>query len=213
MLQNFLTIHAVDYPVSMAVHLEGVCYETTHTEPIDFALSLPQLFQALATPIKMIEQVVILTGPGAFTAIRASFAFALGICCAHGCSLLGVNAFELLDFKYGRHQENILYLLQSKRQQYFACQKHEDFSKPYLMQEEDILNHLETAQGIVLANDAAIISENISGKYNTRIHIQTTHARDIVDYVLQNSDMLDKNPEPFYVRPPDVTLPKDRTRT
>ncbi len=142
-----------------------------------------------------VNEIWVVTGPGSFTGIRISLATALGLAKPHIIPVMGVSALDVMACKAFMNKcDTPLCVYQKSHQGDYFCHVWANASssdKPY--------------QGDVNTACATIITRDLGNaeKFDTL----SVSARDVLmlrDALLAGNFASD--PEPFYIRPPDVTI-------
>ena len=163
------------------------------------------------------------TGPGAFTGIRIGLATARGLALACELPLIGITNFEALAHSIPiseRVGRKILVILETKRSDFYICLYDESLS--VLVEPKTIggveLGLLMQKGTLLLVGDAAerarpflqspdlqvIISE-------PKMHVDPAIVAELADGIMKRGAVADK-PLPFYLKPPDVNVPKTLRR-
>ncbi len=170
-----------------------------------------------------LDIVAVTTGPGSFTGIRVGIAAALGIALAADLPLIGVTSFEAVvetvpsAARAGRH---LLVALESRRAdlyvQFFDPTGQALF-EPAAILPEALASAVDgvTADTIVIAGDAAIRAATaLDGRGGAAIAKSALPpATGVLRVALRRWQRGEGEApvRPLYLRPPDVTMAKDRS--
>ncbi|MBL1147277.1 MAG: tRNA (adenosine(37)-N6)-threonylcarbamoyltransferase complex dimerization subunit type 1 TsaB [Pseudomonadota bacterium] len=229
---NILAVDTATRGMSVSVFRDGVPVVTRVSgEMRDQAKSLlPSVMEALKAAelgFSGLDALAAATGPGSFTGIRVGLAAMQGIALASGLPLAGFDNFSIYALPTapdtGRDR---LVLLESHRKECF-CQLFDKNGKkkddPFQEDAAGIMARFTEKEGLLLTGNAVpVLRELDAAGY---------HAPDIPDdFAAENSsillgrllmeaaevsdtDLSSRYPaKPFYIRPPDVTMPKDKPK-
>ncbi len=172
-----------------------------------------------AIELSAIETFAVGVGPGSFTGTRVGVATAKGIAIAAARPLRGVNAFDALAVDAGaRPGERVLVAIDARKAEVYAALvslSAEDVAPlsearhlaPARVPEAFALDGVSCAVG-----DGAALVPGIDALLRARIAPRTPRAAAVgalagARQLRASCDEVDVL-EPFYVRPPDVTMPK-----
>jgi tRNA threonylcarbamoyladenosine biosynthesis protein TsaB len=162
-------------------------------------------------------------GPGGFTGIRVGLAAAHGIALAVGARLVGISSFAAVAARVAgvvdRGCETLLVVLDSRRAdlyvQLFARDATTPLAAPQALLPDRLADHLALFAGdgrVLIAGDAAeAAAAALGGRARYAIADDTApDARGVAAAALRElgSGARAGAVRPFYLRPPDVTLPK-----
>ncbi len=89
-----ILIDPLSEPVQMALSEAGHIIKTSSASAKDRALALDEAFQGLGD-LDNIQEVVVINGPGNFTAIRAGIGYVRGLGLAFGCQTRGISIMDV----------------------------------------------------------------------------------------------------------------------
>jgi len=159
-------------------------------------------------------RIAVAVGPGSFTGIRVGLAAALGLSLASGVPAVGISSFLTVANvdAHERKDRRLFALLDSRREEPFLVELDADlnFMQPPSVVTADALDEiLVPARPLILAGDAPLM-----GRYAQQGHIQlmqtSPSALQVAQLAADPAHRYDLPPKPVYVRPPDVTMPKQR---
>lgn len=223
---NILAVDTATRGMSVSVFRDGAPVVTHVSDEMrDQAKSLlPVVMDALAKAqlgFSGLDALAVATGPGSFTGIRVGLAALQGIALASGLPLAGFDNFSLYACRTPETGRDNLVLLESHRKECF-CQlfdkNGEKKDAPFQEDAAGITTRFAAKDGPLLTGNAiAVLRELAAAGYD---------APDIPrDFAAEESSVslgrmlaaaaeksLDELAErypakPFYIRPPDVTLP------
>ena len=223
---NILAVDTATRGMSVSVFRDGVPVVTRACDEMrDQAKSLlPVVMEVLATAktgFSGLDALAVATGPGSFTGIRVGLAAMQGIALASALPLAGFDNFSL----YAPHtgSKDSLVLLESHRKECFCQLFDQDGEKKGAAFQEDAAGLAARFAGkdsIVLAGNAVPVLRELEAAGYSAPDIPQDFAAEqssvSLGYMLiaaaeQDMDQLaDRYPaKPFYIRPPDVTMPKE----
>ena len=172
-----------------------------------------------------LDAVAATVGPGGFTGIRVGLAAAHGIALAAGARLLGVTGFAAVAAGVGAGDDGagavLLVALDSRRDdlyvQLFAADRATPLAAPAAVLPERLADHVAGLIGerpLLLAGDAVESAATAlcrRGGVTASVH----SAPDARGVIAAARRQLSGGPpagpvQPFYLRPPDVTLPRQQ---
>jgi tRNA threonylcarbamoyladenosine biosynthesis protein TsaB len=174
-----------------------------------------------AMPVASLDLVAATVGPGSFTGIRVGLAAAQGIALAAALPLVGVTGFEAVAgcLDRGRDDDRRLLLaaLESRRAELYVHVFDWDraVGEPAAVTPEALCAWIETRCGtrpLLIAGDAAQrAAAALAGRPRTTVSAGWTAAavgvaRSVLRRWREGAGF--GRSEPFYLRPPDVTLPR-----
>ena len=192
-----------------------------HAEAL-FAMIERVMAEAGLAPSQL-DAVAAAIGPGGFTGIRVGLAAAHGIALAVGARLVGISSFAAVAARVAgvvdRGCEMLLVALESRRAdlyvQLFASDATTPLAAPQALLPDCLAGHLAPFAGdgrVLIAGDAASAAAGaLGGRVRYAIADDTApDARGVCAAALRElgSGTSAGAVRPFYLRPPDVTLPK-----
>ena len=145
----------------------------------------------------------IVTGPGSFTGVRIGIAALRGMAMAAKKPLVGMTSFDLYARALGRVDRDILVAVDSRRDELYFQSYDCDLvpaGHPFMFLPET----LPRDSGVIVTGDAANVAQAVGELCLTKV---TDTALALGLYA---AEMIEKGcisaPNPFYVRPPDITL-------
>jgi tRNA threonylcarbamoyladenosine biosynthesis protein TsaB len=157
-------------------------------------------------------RIAVAVGPGSFTGIRVGLAAALGLSLASGVPAVGISSFVTVAQvdAHERQDRRLFALLDSRREEPFLVELDAalGFVRPPLVVTADALDAiLAPARPLILAGDAPLM-----GRYakqgGIRLLQMSPNALQVAMLAADPERRFDLPPKPVYVRPPDVTMPK-----
>jgi tRNA threonylcarbamoyladenosine biosynthesis protein TsaB len=169
------------------------------------------------------------TGPGAFTGLRIGLAAARGMALASGRPLIGVSTFEAIAHGVPVEElegRRVLVAVESRREDVFV-QTFDDkliaIEEPRSVRPENLV--LPDKPLLVIGDGAARLAalfdspagkQSATTRHDVRFAAGTgfPDAADVARLVASRGtpDAGAAPPQPFYLRPPDVTLPVEKVR-
>jgi len=168
-----------------------------------------------------IDAIAVTRGPGAFTGLRIGLAAARAMALALSCPCLGINTFEVL-FAQAREcgrvsdVDAVLVAVESKREEQFIAAFDPSgtaLGAPAAIRPDDVSSLLGAARRVCVVGDAADKIVPVLENEFDIVRVPEIAVPDPAMVARLGLNVL-KTPEkapstPFYLRPPDVTLPKD----
>lgn len=172
-----------------------------------------------------IGRIGVTVGPGTFTGLRIGLAAARGFALAAGCPLVGVTSLEaaVTGLPALPGEGIILAVIESRREDLFV----QPFSAQGIPLGDavDILPpdfpayaaRLGNGGALTLVGDAAARAGRVLDRWSGPLQIVETEgkaealAAARIVATLTGDAIILRPADPFYLRPPDVSLPKDRT--
>jgi tRNA threonylcarbamoyladenosine biosynthesis protein TsaB len=174
-----------------------------------------------ALPVAALDLVAVTVGPGSFTGIRVGLAAAQGIALAAALPLVGVTGFEAVaacvDRGRGDDGRLLLTALESRRAELYVQVFGLDraFGEPAAVMPEALARWIEAscqARPLLIAGDAAERgAAALAGRPQTTVsEDRSAAAVGVARAALRRwrEGAGFGRSEPFYLRPPDVTLPR-----
>lgn len=169
-----------------------------------------------------LNMIAVTVGPGSFTGLRVGLATAKGLSLAAQIPLVGFKTFEVLAHCVpapDNNDNNLLVAIDSLRADIY-CQLYNgqliEIKPAATIFPEDILNYTGFENLRVIGNGTHALKQQLSQDHphvifqeleaslTSQVLCQMASKLAPLDY--QNSDL--RTCQPFYLRPPDVTLPK-----
>lgn len=168
---------------------------------------IPQIQNLVGGIYQGLTAIVITTGPGSFTGLRGGFAAAKGFSFALDIPLYGIDLFDLTYHVQKNTYPNqpLLIALESGRTEVFACLYNN--GRGTILNDNPEAIWASVPQGTQAMGSAAGVFPQ---KDPEKIPPALT-AHDLATLCVNEqwrTQHLTVNPAPFYVRPPDISLPK-----
>lgn len=166
-----------------------------------------------------LARIAVAVGPGGFTGIRVAIATARGLGLAANVPVIGISSFQAAAniAAKDRAQHRLFVLIDSRREEpYFAeldARLNLVGSPQILMPAEAVALIAAAAPALVLGDGAALISTT-AGRLPDGITIRPTRvdATAVAALAADPDRRFDLPPLPVYLRPPDVSKPKETAR-
>jgi len=158
--------------------------------------------------------VAVSVGPGGFTGIRAGLAAAQGLALASGAALVGVTSFAAVAAKLPRHDNPLLVVLDSRREDFYVqlfAQDGTALGEPAAVSPDDLGRFATTAIGDAPLRIAGDMAEGAAEALRSRsgMTIIPGSAPDAIGVLAAASrQAFIVRARPLYLRPPDVSFPK-----
>ena len=172
---------------------------------------LPMVAEAMAAAglsFEALDLVAVTVGPGAFTGIRIGLAAARGLALAAEKPCIGVTTFEAIAEAVGPIGERRLVLaVESRREDALFLQAPP--GEPVALPPEMIPGWVPPGP-LVVAGDAAERTAALLSDRDVEIRLVTPDAAAVAQLAARRgrAGRPTAPPAPFYLRPPDTTLPK-----
>jgi tRNA threonylcarbamoyladenosine biosynthesis protein TsaB len=157
-------------------------------------------------------RIAVAVGPGSFTGLRVGIAAAQGLGLAAGLPVVGISSFLAVAAGAVRERpgQRVFALLDSRRDEPFLAEVDAQLrlARPAAvvsLSELDII--LAAARPLILAGDAPAM-ERYAQQDGIRLAKRSPTALRIAGLAADPERRYDLPPQPVYVRPPDVTMPK-----
>jgi tRNA threonylcarbamoyladenosine biosynthesis protein TsaB len=190
---------------------------------------LPLIDAAMrAARVQPIELDLIATtvGPGSFTGIRVGLAAAQGIALATNAQLIGVTAFEAVAAGYTPPDRDddrfLLVAIESRREDLYVQlydRRRDHLGDPLAVMPgvlDEAVSRIIGAAPLLIAGDAAQRAAlALSARpLTTIVEVSPPDAQGVLRAALRRWQVCKQGdtPQPFYLRPPDVTLSSGRQR-
>jgi tRNA threonylcarbamoyladenosine biosynthesis protein TsaB len=156
--------------------------------------------------------IAVAVGPGSFTGIRVGLAAALGLSLASGVPAVGISSFLTVATvdSHERQDRRLFALLDSRREEPFLVELDAELrvvESPCVVTAEALDEILAPARPLILAGDAPLM-----GRYakqgGIRLMQKSPSALFVAQLAADPAHRYDLPPKPVYIRPPDVTMPK-----
>lgn len=225
---NILAVDTATRGMSVSVFRDGIPVVTRSCgEMRDQAKTLlPVVTEALAAAkidFSGLDALAAATGPGSFTGIRVGLAAMQGIALASGLPLAGFDNFSLYDASAPDKSKDRLVLLESHRKECF-CQlfgKNGDRKDaPFQEDAAGIMACFPEKKNLYLAGNAVTVLRELAAAGYDAPEIPQDFAAENSSVLLGRmllaaaveqavGELAERYPaRPFYIRPPDVTMPK-----
>lgn len=190
-------------------------FEHENTDHGQATLLMPMIERAMTKAdcnYADLARIAVAVGPGSFTGIRVGLAAALGLSLASGVPAVGISSFlTVADLEAQERQNRRLFaLMDSRREEPFLVELDTELrfiEAPSVVTLNALDVLLESARPLILAGDAPAMS-----RYAQQDGIQlipaSPHALAVARLAADPERRYDLPPKPVYVRPPDVTMPK-----
>ena len=161
-----------------------------------------------------LDRIAVAVGPGSFTGIRVGLAAALGLSLASGIPAVGISSFlTVADVDARERQDRRLFaLLDSRREEPFLVELDSELrpvQPPAVVTTEALDEILAPARPLILAGDAPLMGR-YAGQGGIRLMQTAPQALAVARLAADPGRRYDLPAKPVYVRPPDVTMPKQR---
>ena len=206
---------------SVAIVKDGVAVAEEHiaTDHGQSTLLMPMIERVRAEAgcdYAELGRIAVAVGPGSFTGLRVGLAAALGISLASGVPAVGISSFlavgiGILQAPEARHRRGFI-LLDSRREEPFLVEIGDDDTfkfPPRVTTVADFDALLESAGPAVVFGDAPTLARGADA-FPPEVYV-IQRAPQVVLVAARAADperRFDLPPKPVYVRPPDVTMPK-----
>jgi tRNA threonylcarbamoyladenosine biosynthesis protein TsaB len=167
-----------------------------------------------------VDEVAVAVGPGGFTGIRVGLGAAQGIALALKARLIGVTSFAAVAAALPAGPGVALIALDSRREdlyvQLFDRSSGLALSEPAAVMPVALVEYV----GALAADSALLIAGNIAeiaavalaGRFDIEIAAESApDARGVLAAALRQIEPAESPVRPLYLRPPDVTMPKQHT--
>lgn len=165
-----------------------------------------------------LDRVAVTVGPGAFTGLRIALAAARGIAVATGLPVVGVTSFEAVAHGLPdaeRAGRAVLVAVDSRRTepylQLFSAEL-EPLGESAMMEPADVADWLADLRPVgallVCGDGAGALAGPLAGRPDTAFAAGPGTPDAAVVAALGAARSVGLPAEPFYLRPPDVTLPR-----
>lgn len=195
-----------------------------------------QVMQAAGRSLKEVELFAVTAGPGAFTGLRIGLAAARGMALAAGKPCIGVTTFDALAHAIQAGtvaKRMILCIVESKRKDAFVqlyTPEHTQACDPATLRPDELAVWLDKKKigkdGLVITGDAAHKFTDVLKEWQgaTGIPVEILGGAGLPDPAVsariaaalweQDSDAACRShpPRPVYLRAPDVSKPKEKSK-
>ena len=167
-----------------------------------------------------LDGIAVAVGPGGFTGIRVGLGAAQGIALALKARLIGVTSFAAVAAALPAGPGVALIALDSRREdlyvQLFDRSSGLALSEPAAVMPVALVEYV----GALAADSALLIAGNIAeiaavalaGRFDIEIAAESApDARGVLAAALRQIEPAESPVRPLYLRPPDVTMPKQQT--
>lgn len=198
---------------------DPVAYEFERTDHGHATMLMPmieRMREKAGCDYAAFDRIAVAVGPGSFTGIRVGLAAALGLSLASGVPVVGISSFytvgagmvvdpDLRDFR-------CFALLDSRRDEPFLVEFGDDGafkSSPAVTTVADFDALLASAGPSVVTGDAPALARSPQHfPPHVRVDLMTPDAVIVAALAADPARRFDLPPKPVYIRPPDVTMPK-----
>lgn len=186
---------------------------TMHGHAVALAPMIARLAAGAGIDLRSLGAVAVSCGPGGFTGMRVGLSTARALALAVGCPAIGIGSFAALacaaERSAGKADGNILSVLDSRRDELFAAELNPSLTPadaPVLLPAAEIA-------ALCRRKPLRLIAESDLTDFARPdfADLHAAHARADAAAVAELAALrpdLHLPPEPIYLRPPDVSLPK-----
>ena len=192
--------------------------------------AIKQLLETHETPVHILDAIGVVNGPGSYTGLRVALASAKGLCYVLGKPLITINTLALLarsalleTAKTGAVAGLLCPMIDARRMEVYTTIYRKDGS-----QEMEVVSHILDERNIedLFPGSGSIV---ICGDGAKKVDLGTNSRKLLVDPTIQSSaahliepgyDLYIKGEfsdtmhyVPFYLKPPNITKPKDKALT
>jgi tRNA threonylcarbamoyladenosine biosynthesis protein TsaB len=183
---------------------------------------IDRVAMASGVPRAALDGVAVAVGPGGFTGIRVGLGAAQGIALALKARLIGVTSFAAVAAALPAGTGTALVALDSRREdlyiQLFDRASGVPLGEPAAIMPAALAEHAGALAGnsrLLIAGDSAeIAAAALGGRFDTEIAAESApDARGVLAAAFRQiaREPTDGPVRPVYLRPPDVTMPKQQT--
>ncbi|MDY0882174.1 tRNA (adenosine(37)-N6)-threonylcarbamoyltransferase complex dimerization subunit type 1 TsaB [Dongia soli] len=185
----------------------------SHGHAVELLPMIERVMTASGVDLRQLERIAVTVGPGGFTGLRIGLATARGLGLAIGCPVVGLSSFQVAAGAIAELPERFLVALDSRRAEPYAALLGRDLSflqPPALMTLEEVLTLIrEEAIATVIGDGLAALRDSLRGEKAALTLIETaTDAAIAAALAADPSRRFDLQPDPLYLRPPDISQPK-----
>ena len=209
-MAQILAIDTSTGPCSVAIWSEGrITAYIENAKPVMQSASLiPMVEEALAKSVLRYSDLTLVActvGPGSFTGIRVGLASARGIAFAAGIPSAGYTTLEVMAYAARKKEETILSVLNAGKGEYY-CQSFATVPHLHSLNEPQLCLPGEAEHAAQAASVTVVGNVALAG-----ITCAITFPRaDALAEMAANSTLVAQPLRPYYIRPPDAKLPKQR---
>lgn len=185
----------------------------SHGHAVELLPMIERVMNAGGLDLRQIERIAVTVGPGGFTGLRIGLATARGLGLAIGCPVVGISSFQVAAGAVANRPDRFLVVLDSRRTEPYAALLSRDLSflrPPALMTLEEIWALIgEEAVATVVGDGLAALQGGQPQDKAAPILIEAaTDAAVAAALAADPGHRFDLPPDPVYIRPPDISLPK-----
>lgn len=185
----------------------------TNFEEVMFE-QIKKMVKSFKCDFKDISKICLVNGPGRFTGIRSSYAFASVYTALSGCDVRGVDVFELLTynvFEKDKRDKKIRTVLNAFKDEYYLAdyeiKKEKIFLKtnPVWISKDGLLKKMKGFDGLVITDheDNPGVYDLFSGYKKADLSISKV----ICENIIKAANYFDKKDiSPFYLKPAKFEL-------
>jgi tRNA threonylcarbamoyladenosine biosynthesis protein TsaB len=189
----------------------------SHGHAVELLPMIERVMAAGRMDLRQVERIAATVGPGGFTGLRIGLATARGLGLAIGCPVIGLSSFQVAAAALAGRPvglpDRFLVVLDSRRAEPYAALLGGDLSflrPPALMTLEEIRALIrEEAVAAVIGDGIAALQSGLAGEKSPPALIEAaTDAAIAAALAADPGHRFDLPPDPVYIRPPDISLPK-----
>lgn len=164
-----------------------------------------------------LDRIAVTVGPGAFTGLRIALAAARGFALAAGLPVIGLTTFEVLAHaipQAERHGRAVLVAVDSRRAEPFLQlfdAALAPLGEPVLLTPAAVPAWLPDGPLLVAGDGAGLLAAVLAGRPEVAFAAGPGLPDAAVAAALGAQRAEGLPPQPLYLRPPDITLPKAKT--
>jgi len=213
---NILAFECANFSLSIAAqncNKERAFREVREVRGQD-AKALPLIIEALQEiniDIKDIDLISTTLGPGSFTGVRVGLSLGRGFRLALGVPLITLNCFDWIfeTVREKQKYEEIYVILNSQREELFCKKYASEEQEPKLLTASEVAALITSNPTLITGDGAILVQDFVANKLNVTINPEMPKADTLIEIALKNLKTgCYNNDEPFYLRSPDITQPK-----
>lgn len=156
-----------------------------------------------------LDRIAVVRGPGSFTGLRIGLATARGIGFAAGKPVLGIDRFALYREQNKTVLAGLWVVLDSRRRELYSCfyPASEPAHEPLLLSADEIMIKMAQDPSLMMAGDAFFSLQEAGvepSRCLPRSEVEAITCAQLAAGAAVHDPAF--SPQPFYLRPPDVTI-------
>lgn len=200
------------------LHVEQAEEDRSHSEVLTTLID--KAMKASHKQMNQLDAVAISSGPGSYTGLRVGLSTAKGICFALGIPLIDIDTLAILALPHKNKEAYIAPMIDARRMEVYTCLFDAAGNKlnkthPFIIDDISVANRIENPTKTIYCGNGAHKMENFLGEsdiiYNDDLNAK--HMIELSYLSFSEGSFVDLAYfEPFYLKSPNITKPKNQLK-